>query len=137
MRTRQRSLCPINVALETFGDRWTLLIVRDLMFAGKRHFREFLQSQEGISSNILADRLGALVEQGIVTKVDDPSHQQKALYSLTEMGIALLPVLVQMAAWSRKFVPAVRGEKSPAAMLERGGAAALTRLASSLRKEHL
>src|SRR5215207_4780882 len=68
MRQDRRSTCPISTALEFVGDRWTLLVVRDLMFAGKRHFREFLQSAEAISSNILADRLRSLVESGIVTK---------------------------------------------------------------------
>ena len=86
-----RSLCSINPALEVFGDRWTLLIVRDLMFAGKRHFRELLRSDERISSNILADRLNRLVEQGLVTRAHDPSHRQKVVYRLTEQGIALLP----------------------------------------------
>jgi DNA-binding HxlR family transcriptional regulator len=71
---RHRSRCPINLALEVFGDRWTLLIVRDLMFAGRCHFRELLQSDERIASNILADRLNMLVEQGIITRTGDPSH---------------------------------------------------------------
>src|SRR5262245_17243156 len=105
MGEEHRSLCPINLGLEVFGDKWTLLIVRDLMFAGKRHFREFLQSEEGIASNILADRLSMLVEQGIVTKRGDPSHKQKAVYSLTEKGIALLPILAQIGSWSRRYCP--------------------------------
>src|ERR687892_413751 len=91
-----RSLCPINLALEVFGDRWTLLIVRDLMFAGKRHFRELLRSEERISSNILADRLSMLLAEGIVTRTEDPDHKQKAIYSLTNKGIALLPILAQI-----------------------------------------
>src|SRR5882757_3135434 len=82
--TEPRSYCPINLSLEIFGDAWTLLVLRDLMFAGKRHFRELLQADEGISSNILADRLARLVEHGVLTKSDDPSHKQKALYTLTE-----------------------------------------------------
>src|SRR5262247_42352 len=69
-----RSYCPVNLSLEVFGDTWTLLILRDVMFAGKRHFRELLQSDEGISSNILADRLKRLVDKGILTKAGDPSH---------------------------------------------------------------
>ena len=86
MREEPKSLCPINLALEVFGDRWTLLIVRDLMFAGKHHFRELLRSDERIASNILADRLRTLVQQGIVTRSPDPSHKQKAVYRLTEKG---------------------------------------------------
>src|SRR6187399_479586 len=77
MRQDSRSTCPISTALEIVGDRWTLLVIRDLMFAGKRHFREFLQSEEAISSNVLADRLNSLVENGIVTKSGDPTHAQK------------------------------------------------------------
>ena len=78
------------------------------MFAGKRHFREFLQSEEGISSNVLADRLNSLVEDGIVTRSDDPTHAQKAIYSLTEKGLDLLPVLIAMSGWTQKYDPATR-----------------------------
>ena len=98
-----RSYCPINLSLEIFGDTWTLLVLRDMMFAGKRHFRELLHSDERISSNILADRLARLVEQGLLTKADDPTHKQKAIYSLTEKGIALLPVVVQIGAWGSRW----------------------------------
>src|SRR6188768_3492926 len=100
MRARQpRSYCPIHLSLEIFGDAWTLLILRDLMFGGKRRFRELLASDEGISSNILADRLKRMVERGLLTKEDDPSHAQKAIYSLTDASIALLPIVVQIGAW--------------------------------------
>jgi DNA-binding HxlR family transcriptional regulator len=132
-----RSRCPINLALEVFGDRWTLLILRDLMFAGKRHFREFLQSQEGIASNILADRLNMLVEQGIVTKGEDPSHKQKAIYSLTEKGIATLPILATIGIWGRKFRPVTRKSGATAARLEKGGPTLWGELASRLRAAHL
>jgi DNA-binding HxlR family transcriptional regulator len=102
---KPRSYCPINLSLEIFGDSWTLLILRDLMFGGKRHFRELLQSDEQISTNILANRLKLLVDHGILTKADDPSHKQKAVYSLTEKGIALLPIVVQIGAWGSRYVP--------------------------------
>ena len=137
MRGNHRSLCPINLALEVFGDRWTLLIVRDLMFAGKRHFREFLQSEEAISSNILADRLSMLVDHGIVTKADDPSHKQKAVYSLTEAGIAMLPILVQMGIWSRKYRPVTKESSLTNARLEEGGPTLWKKITSELRKTHL
>src|SRR5437868_14361335 len=101
-----RSGCPINLTLEVLGDKWSLLIIRDIIFGNKRHFREMLtQSVEGIASNILADRLKKLVEEGVLSKADDPSHKQKAIYSLTEKGIELLPVLAQMAVWGRKYMP--------------------------------
>lgn len=108
MRQDPRSTCPISTALEVVGDRWTLLIVRDLMFAGKRHFREFLQSEEAISSNVLADRLNALLENGIVQRTDNPAHAQKAVYTLTEKGLALLPVVVALSAWTQKHYPKTR-----------------------------
>lgn len=95
-----RSGCPINLTLEVLGDRWSLIVIRDVMFGNRRHFRELLgQSEEGIASNILADRLKRLVSLGVLSRRDDPSHKQKAVYSLTEMGIELLPLLVQMGAW--------------------------------------
>ena len=88
----QRSGCPINLTLEMLGDRWSLIVIRDLMFGNRRHFRELLtRSQEGIASNILADRLKRLEAAGLVSRRDDPSHKQKAIYSLTEASIALVP----------------------------------------------
>ena len=137
MSDQQRSGCPINLGLEVFGDRWTLLVVRDLMFGGKRHYREFLHSDEGISSNILADRLNMLVEQGIVTRSGDPTHKQKAIYSLTETGIALLPVLVQMGAWGSKHRPASPELAKFSAGLEKGGPTLWAELAAELRRTHL
>jgi len=136
-----RSYCPINLSLEIFGDSWTLLILRDMMFGGKRHFREMLQSDEGISSNILADRLKVLVDAGLITKNDDPTHKQKAIYSLTEKGIALLPVLAQIGIWGRRYVTA--SDKADPELqafnrkLQRGGPRLWTQLMTSLRETHL
>ena len=136
MAIQHRSLCPINLALEIFGDRWSLLIVRDLMFAGKRHYRELLQSEEGISSNILAERLGKLVEAGILTKEEDPSHKQKAIYSLTPMGVDLLPVLANIGIWGRKYLPVTKESGANAAALEKGGPALWKEMRSALRRAH-
>jgi DNA-binding HxlR family transcriptional regulator len=136
-----RSYCPINLSLEIFGDRWTLLVLRDMMFAGKRHFREFLQSDEGIASNILADRLELLVEHGILTKAGDPTHKQKAVYSLTEKGIALLPIIVQIGAWGSRYVPAAKKlERRPRAVirhLQQGGPPVWARVMADLRATHV
>ena len=121
MRDSRRSGCPISLALEVFGDRWTLLIIRDLMFAGKRHFRELLHSDERIASNILADRLNMLVEQGVVTRSGDPSHRQKAVYRLTKKGVDLLPVLAQIGIWSRRHEPVDERLAATSRELERGG----------------
>ena len=137
MSASLRSGCPISLGLEVFGDRWTLLIVRDLMFAGKRHFRELLQSDERIASNILADRLRLLVDEGIVTRSGDPAHKQKAVYSLTEKGIALLPILAQIGIWSRRYRPVDPALAATAAELERGGPALWERLMADLRAQHL
>lgn len=134
MRQDPRSTCPISTALEIVGDRWTLLVIRDLMFAGKRHFREFLQSEEAISSNVLADRLAALVESGIVSRRDDPTHAQKAIYSLTAKGLGLLPVLTAMSAWTQQHYPRTR--RPEAVDLVGRGSAALKQLETQLRREH-
>lgn len=107
MATRGRSGCPINLAIELFGDRWTLLILRDIVFAGRRHFRELLRgSDEGITSSVLADRLDRLVDAGILTRADDPTHKQKAVYSLTSSGIDLVPVLAAIGNWGAAHCPA-------------------------------
>ena len=89
-----RSGCPINLTLEALGDRWSLIVIRDLMFGNRRHFRELLtRSEERIASNILADRLTRLEKAGLVSRRDDPSHKQKVIYSLTDASIALVPLL--------------------------------------------
>jgi DNA-binding HxlR family transcriptional regulator len=132
MRDARRSGCPISLALEVFGDRWTLLIIRDLMFAGKRHFRELLHSDERIASNILADRLNMLVEQGVVTRSGDPSHRQKGVYRLTKKGIDLLPVLAQLGIWSRRHEPVDEGLAATSRQLEEGGPALWAKMMDDL-----
>jgi DNA-binding HxlR family transcriptional regulator len=94
-----RSGCPINLTLEALGDRWSLIVIRDLMFGNRRHFRELLtRSEERIASNILADRLTRLEKAGLGSRRDDPSHKQKVIYSLTEASIALVPCWPTWAA---------------------------------------
>ena len=100
---KRKSDCPINFALEVFGDKWTFLVVRDLMFKGKHFYGEFLLSEEGIATNILSDRLSLLECNGIVSKSSDPSHKQKIKYSLTQKGIDLVPLLVEFIMWSAKY----------------------------------
>lgn len=134
MRQDQRSTCPISAALELVGDRWTLLVVRDLMFAGKRHFREFLKSEEAISSNVLADRLASLVENGILKRDGDPTHAQKAVYSLTERGLDLLPLIAAMSAWSQKYEVDTR--RPEAVQLVQGGPKLLKQIEMQLRRDH-
>src|SRR3954463_6647179 len=132
-----RSRCPISLALDVIGDRWSLLIVRDLMFAGKRYYRELMRSDEGISSNILAERLARLVDVGVLSRTDDPNHQQKAIYSLTPMGIDLLPIVAQLGIWGRKYLPVTPDTGAQAEQLEKGGAALLRKTRAARRKQHL
>jgi DNA-binding HxlR family transcriptional regulator len=133
-----RSGCPINLTLEVVGDKWSLLIIRDMIFGNRRHFRELLlRSEEGISSNILADRLKTLLEQGIISKADDPSHKQKSIYSLTEKGIELLPVLAQMSVWGRKYLPVSEELSIRAQLLDEGGPALWRDFMAELRETHL
>ncbi|MGJ7039586.1 DNA-binding HxlR family transcriptional regulator [Shinella sp. BE166] len=138
MKDARRSGCPINLTLEILGDRWSLIVLRDMMFGNRRHFRELLtKSDEGIASNILADRLRRLVEEGLISKADDPSHKQKSLYSLTEMGIALVPVFAMMGAWGRRFLPVTEELSIRAELLEDGGPALWDDFMEELRAIHL
>jgi DNA-binding HxlR family transcriptional regulator len=133
-----RSGCPINLTLETMGDRWSLIVIRDLMFGNRRHFRELLtRSEEGIASNILAARLKRLEAAGLITRRDDPTHRQKAIYSLTEASIQLVPLLAQMGAWGRRHTPVSRELSVRAKLLEEGGPALWADFMAELRHLHL
>lgn len=137
MTKATRSGCPINLSLEIFGDRWTLLVLRDMIFSGARHFRELLASREGISSNILAARLDMLVEQGLLTRADDPSHKQKVIYSLTQPAIELMPVLVQMGAWGARNLSPDPESAARSNALTAGGPAMWETYMDELREAHL
>ena len=137
MSGKNRSGCPISLSLEVLGDRWTLLIIRDIVFAGKRHFREFLQSDEGISSRTLAERLQTLQDEGILTRHDDPDHKLKAIYKLTEAGIDLLPALADLGLWGSRYRPADPELGAIAQRLAEGGPELLDRIRKDLRAEHL
>jgi len=137
MRDSQRSGCPINLTLEVLGDRWSLLILRDIMFGGARRFRELLRSEERIASNILADRLKTLVEAGLLTRGGNPTHKQKAIYSLTEMSITLAPVFAQIGAWGSRWLPVTEPLSIRARLMEAGGPPLWERFMTELRQEHL
>lgn len=138
MEDPHRSGCPINLTLEVLGDRWSLIVIRDIMFGNRRHFRELLQrSEEGIASNILADRLRRLVARGLLSKEDDPSHKQKSIYSLTEMAIRLVPLLAEMGAWGRRFLPVSEELSIRAELLETGGRPLWEEFMQELRVLHL
>jgi len=136
--TDQRSGCPINLTLETLGDRWSLIVIRDMMFGNRRHFRVLLnESEEGIASNILADRLKRLLAAGLIGKADDPSHKQKAIYSLTEKAIQLVPLFAHMGAWGRRHLPVTHELSVRAQLLEEGGPALWADFMDELRSVHL
>jgi len=98
-KSNRRSGCPVSISLEIFGDRWSLLIVRDLMVRGYRTFREFLKSGEGIATNVLADRLRKLEAWGIVSAEEVATDRRRVIYRLTEKGIDLAPVLLELLIW--------------------------------------
>lgn len=138
MAGEHRSGCPINLTVEVLGDSWSLIILRDLMFGNRRHYRELLtHSEESISTNILADRLRMLMDEGMITKADDPTHKQKAVYSLTEKAIALVPIFAQLGAWGRRYMPATEELSIRAQLLEEGGPAMWKRFMAELREAHL
>jgi DNA-binding HxlR family transcriptional regulator len=99
---KRRSGCPLNASIEMLGDRWSLLIVRDMMVRGFSTFKEFVESDEGIATNILADRLKRLEEYGIVAASADPADGRKLIYRLTQKGIDLAPVLTEMVLWAAR-----------------------------------
>ncbi|WP_109483596.1 helix-turn-helix domain-containing protein, partial [Paraburkholderia sp. C35] len=97
-----RSHCAVNYGVEIFGDRWSLLIIRDIVFAGKKTYGEFLKSEEGIATNVLASRIAFLEEQGILARAPNPEDGRKDFYSLTEKGLDLIPVVLNVVLWSAK-----------------------------------
>lgn len=108
--SKKRSDCPISCSLDIWGDKWSLLIVRDLMFAKQCTYGDFLKSDEKIATNILASRLQTLEENKIITKSDHPESKAKVLYKLTQKGIDLLPLMIEINLWAEKYydIPAER-----------------------------
>lgn len=129
-----RSECPLAYSLDLFGDKWTLLILRDMIFFGKYSYSEFLFSFEKIASNILTDRLNALQDNGFITKHTAPSKKSKFLYTLTDKGISLIPVITEIILWGDQFgplkMPALLGE-----MLKKNKDKTLKALAVKLKRE--
>lgn len=106
-----RSHCPISFALDLFGDRWSLLILRDIILKGKRHYTEFLAAEEKISTNILADRLVRLEEVGLIEKSADETNKKKIVYLPTKKGLDLIPVMLEIVGWSAKYDPKTAAPK--------------------------
>jgi len=111
----------VNYGLEIFGDKWSLLIVRDIVFFGKKTYGEFMKSEEGVATNVLASRLACLEKQGILAKAPDPEDGRKDFYSLTEKGLDLIPILLSIVAWGAKHDTGsgARGHKEFVARLSR------------------
>ncbi|MDF3818425.1 helix-turn-helix domain-containing protein [Leptospira sp. 96542] len=131
-----RSHCPINFGLEHFGDKWSLLILRDILFRGKKTYGEFLRSEEGFATNILASRLKSLDEDGILTKSKNPEDARKDIYSLSEKGIDLVPMLFEMMLWSSKYDPESEAKriKKLIAMIEKDNRKISEKIKNKLRK---
>jgi len=116
MKRQKRSCCPITFALDIIGDKWSLLVIRDMVLFNKRYYHEFMDSAESISTNILADRLQKLEQKGLIHKKNDENHGKKFIYSPTEKGLDLLPTIIEMIQWSTKYDPDTR---APASQLKK------------------
>jgi DNA-binding HxlR family transcriptional regulator len=137
MADTPRSGCPINAAVEVLGDRWSLIVLRDIMFGDRRHFRTLLRdSEEGIASNILASRLRGLVAHGLLTR-DDPGPGRRATYGLTEAAIQLVPVLAELGWWGLRHRPTTEPLRVRAEVLHDGGPELWGDFMNELRARHL
>lgn len=134
---KHKSNCPQYLALDVFGDKWTLLIIRDMIIEEKTHFREFLQSKEKIASNILTNRLQSMEEEGLIHKKNDPNHKQKIIYLLTRKGIDLFPILLENARWSLKYKSVDTIDAQKAQIMLNGGKKAKENMMKILEKKHL
>ncbi|MEO6732225.1 MAG: helix-turn-helix domain-containing protein [Ferruginibacter sp.] len=103
-KLKKRSGCPISCSLDIFGDKWSLLIIRDMMFSQKSTYGDFLKSAEGIATNILASRLQGLEENKLIEKLEHPDSKAKVLYKLTQKAIDLLPVIIEIHLWADKYL---------------------------------
>jgi len=130
-----RSDCPISTALDIFGDKWSLLIIRDMVFKGKTTYGDFLKGEEKIATNILADRLTMLEYAGIISRREHPDSKAKVLYKLTGKGIELVPVLVEIIAWSEKHYKVHPQAVTFAKLIKRDKATLINDLIQSLHKQ--
>lgn len=137
MRSAPRSGCPINAGVEVLGDPWSMVVLRDIIFGGRRHFRELLSgSEEGIASNVLSSRLKSFVAGGLLVR-EEAVRGQRARYSLTEAGIQTLPVLVALGSWGRVHRATTPELTIRQQLLEDGGPELVSELMDELRHLHL
>lgn len=137
---QHRSNCPINLMVEVLGDKWTFLILRDIMFYNRRHFNELLRmSEEGVASNLLRDRLAMLEKEGMLTRGKSPNddHKQKVLYSLTEKCIDVLPMMLEAIRWSTKYQPVDIEKYKPAINLSFASPEAIEAFRQKLLNKHV
>lgn len=133
-----RSGCPINMTMELLGDRWSLVVLRDVMFSDRTGFRALLHhSIEGIASNILAARLAKLVAAGLLTRTQNPDHRQKVDYRLTDAAIDLVPVIIELGAWGAHWLPTAPELAVRARLLADGGEELRRRFMDELRLVHV
>lgn len=128
----RRSSCPVSCALDILGDRWTLLVVRDIIFKQKRHFGDFLTSPEKIASNILSDRLKKLEDCDIILRRPDPANARRIIYTLTEKGFDLVPAILELLRWGVKHDPASDAHENLIQRLEQDRAGLMAEIRSSL-----
>jgi len=132
-----RSHCPVNFGLEHFGDKWSLLIIRDLMFKDKRHYNEFFESDEKVSTSVLGGRLRSLEESGIISKGPDEVKKSRIKYSLTQKGIDLLPFMVDLISWSGTYDQQTEAGTDFLNRAVNHRQELLDELTANLKKEHL
>ena len=130
----KRSDCPISSALDIVGDKWSLLIIRDIALSGKNTYNEFLNADEKIATNVLADRLSKLEDVGILLKEEHPESKAKYFYRLTKQGIDLIPVLVEIILWSDKYLSISPQAKQFAKSLRKTKSEIVKQISSGLKK---
>lgn len=136
MLVSRRSDCPISLSLELFGDRWTLLILRDLILFEKKHFKDFAK-QEGIASNILTDRLKKLIAQDIIVKSKDPKNLSAFIYNLTDRGITLVPLLVEVLIWGKANTECIIPNRALMKSIEKDKSTAVRKLIARMKLAHI
>jgi DNA-binding HxlR family transcriptional regulator len=132
-RTSRRSDCPINFALQTFGDGWSLLVIRDLMFTDRRTYTDFLDAEEGIATNVLADRLKRLQALGLIRR---RGTGRGVTYGLTEKGLDLLPAMLELVSWSARYDRHTAAPPDFVARIRREPKAVAAELRTHLRRRH-
>jgi len=137
LNQKKRSDCPISCSLDIWGDKWTLLIIRDIIFFKKRTYGDFLKSAEGIATNILASRLQALEENGLVEKYDYPDNKVKVLYKLTQKGIDLVPIFIEIYIWAEKYFEIPKDIKVKIKEAKKDKEAFKRLLTNNLREENI